>query len=270
MLKSLDYKENYETLIPEGNFRISPSMIAKFTDKKWEWYQSQVLGNTEFNGNTATVLGTCVHRCAEVFTKCKTEEERAFIRDEIPAYINSFKDNPEVDTNYCLEQWKPMGQALIDYLRVFGIPDRSEDAIAVKLMDGVYVGGTADAVIGNTIIDFKTTSKLNVDDTYIPNNYKMQLLAYAYIYRKLGVDISSMRLVWITNNVVGRISEKTGKPMKDYPARVVPVTQVITEDDMRFIEDYLKLIGETYLKSKESPELIYLLYGDYRLKKGIE
>ena len=102
MLKSLDYKENYETLIPEGNFRISPSMVAKFTEKKWEWYQSQVLGNSEFNGNTATVLGTCVHRCAEVFTKCKTEEERAFIRDEIPAYINSFKDNPEVDTNYCL------------------------------------------------------------------------------------------------------------------------------------------------------------------------
>ena len=159
-----------------------------------------------------------------------------------------------------------MGQALIDYLRVFGVPDRSEDAIAVKLMDGVYVGGTADAVIGNTIIDFKTTSKLNVDDTYIPNNYKMQLLTYAYIYRKLGVDISSMRIVWVTNNIVGRISEKTGKPMKDYPARVVPVTQVITEDDMRFIEDYLKLIGETYLKSKESPELTYLLFGDYRLK----
>ena len=75
-----------------------------------------------------------------------------------------------------------------------------------------------------------------------------------------------MRLVWITNNVVGRISEKTGKPMKDYPARVVAITQVITEDDMRFIEDYLKLIGETYLKSKESPELTYLLFGDYRLK----
>ena len=35
---------------------------------------------------------------------------------------------------------------------------------------------------------------------------------------------------------------------------------------MRFIEDYLKLIGETYLKSKESPELTYLLFGDYRLK----
>ena len=266
MLKSLAYEENYLDLIPEGNFRISPSMVAKFTDKKWEWYQSQVLGNHTFSGNTSTVLGTCVHRCAEVCAKFKTNEERAVLRIEIPAYITSFKDNPEVDINYCLEQWKPMGQVLIDYLTLYGMPERSEDKIACKIMDGVYVGGTADAVLGDTIIDFKTTSNLTINDTYIPNNYKIQLLTYAYIYRKNGIDINNMRIVWITNNVVGRISEKTGKPMKDYPARVIPVTQIITNEDMEFIENYLKLIAETYLKGKECPELVYLLYGDYRLK----
>ena len=33
-LKPLDYKENYTDIVPEGSFRISPSMISKFSDKK--------------------------------------------------------------------------------------------------------------------------------------------------------------------------------------------------------------------------------------------
>lgn len=266
MLKSLDYKENYTNLIPEGNFRISPSAVSKFSDRKWEWYQSQVLGNVTFMGNTSTVLGTCVHRCAEVFSKCKTEEERAFIRDEIPSYINSFTMNPDVDVAYCLDQWRPMGQAVINFLTLYGIPERSEDAIAAKLMEGVYVGGTADALIGDTIIDYKTTSMMSPNENVIPHGYKLQLLTYAWIYRKLGIEVNNMKLIWITPNAVGRISEKTGKAMKDYPSRAIPITIGISQEDMDFIEGYLKLIGETYLKAKERPELTYLLYGDYRLK----
>ena len=103
----------------------------------------------------------------------------------------------------------------------------------------------------------------------MPQNYKVQLLTYAWIYRKLGVDIQNIRIVWITNNIVGRVSEKTGKPLKDYPSKVIPVTQVITNEDMEFIESYLKLIAETYLKAKECPELTYLLFSDYRLKGEI-
>ena len=234
----MNYQENYEGLLPEGAFRISPSSVAKFNDKKWEWYQECVLGNKTFLGNTASVLGTCVHRVAE-------------------SYIQLGKAS----------QFVPMGQALIDYLRVFGIPERSEETIITELEGGVYVGGTADAVIGDTLIDFKTTSKTSIEEGYIPNNYKWQLLTYAYIYRKLGVDINRVRIVWITNNIVGRISEKTGKPLKDYPAQVIPCTHCITDEDMKFIEDYLKLIAETYLASKKYPELTYLLYSDYRLKQ---
>lgn len=270
MLKSLDYVENYTDLIPEGNFRISPSMVSKFSDKKWEWYQNQVLSNSTFAGNTSTVLGTCVHRCAEVFSKCKNEEERAILRTEIPNYIDTFSMNPDVDISFCKEQWKPMGQALINYLTLYGVPERSEDKIAYKLMDGVYVGGTADAVIGDTLIDYKTTSTKEPSCVLIPNGYKMQMLAYAWVYRKLGIEINNLKLIWITQNNVNRISEKTGRAMKDYPSKVIPVTIGITNEDMEFIEDYLKLIGETYLKAKECPELTYLLFGDYRLKKGQE
>ena len=260
----MNYQENYEGLLPEGAFRISPSSVAKFNDKKWEWYQENILGNKQFLGNTASVLGTCVHRVAESYIQLGKVD-----KSEIYAYIDSMKDNPDVDRDYVASQFGPMGEALIDYLRVFGIPERSEETIITELEGGVYVGGTADAVIGDTLIDFKTTSKTSIEEGYIPNNYKWQLLTYAYIYRKLGVDINRVRIVWITNNIVGRISEKTGKPLKDYPAQVIPCTHCITDEDMKFIEDYLKLIAETYLASKKYPELTYLLYSDYRLKNDI-
>ncbi|RUT50955.1 PD-(D/E)XK nuclease family protein [Campylobacter fetus] len=264
-LKPLEYKENYTDLIPSDCFRISPSMVSKFNDKKWEWYRSQVLGEDTFSGSTSTVLGTCIHRAAEVFAKKPKEEVIDILEKELPAYIESFAANSDIDTVYIHEQWRAMSEALIDHLRVYGKPTRSEEAIAYEIAPSVYVAGTADALLGNTLIDFKTTSKINPDTT-IPFYYRLQLLTYAWIYRKLGVDIQRIKIVWITNNIIGRISDKTGKPMKDYPAKVEAVTEMITKDDMDFIESYLKLIAETYLKAKENPELVYLLYSDYRLK----
>ena len=261
-LKPMDYKENYEGLIPEGSFRISPSSVSKFADKKWEWYRSQVLGLEVFAGNFYSVLGSCVHRIAESYTKLRKVDKQ-----ELYDYIDASECLEQEEKEKIKEQMIPMGQALIDYLRVHGIPEKSEDTICTEILPGVYVAGTADALIGDTIVDYKTTSKTTPDD-YIPMHYKWHLLTYAWVYRKLGIDVTRMRIVWITQNVVGRISEKTGKPMKDYPSQVVPVTELITDDDMEFIEQYLKLIAETYLKAKECPELTYLLYSDYRLKEA--
>ena len=261
-LKPMNYKENYEGLIPEGAFRISPSAVAKFADKKWECYRSQALGEEVFKDNFFSVLGSCVHRIAESYTKLQKVDKQ-----ELYDYVDASECLEQEEKDRIKDQMIPMGQVLIDYLRVHGIPEKSEDAICVELMPGVYVGGTADALIGDTIVDYKTTSKITPDD-FIPMHYKWQLLTYAWIYRKLGVDVTRMRIVWITQNVVGRISEKTGKPMKDYPSQVVPVTELINEEDMEFIEQYLKLIAETYLKAKECPELTYLLYSDYRLKEA--
>ena len=260
-MKSLDYKENYEHLVPQDAFRISPSMIYHFSDKKWEWYRTQVLGEQgSFIGSDSTVLGTCIHRVAERYIKTGKID-----LDELYNYVDNYKEIELENPEFIKSQIEPMGQALINYLDFFGIPERSEEAIAAEILPNIYAGGTADALIGDTLIDFKTTS-LTTPKEYIPNNYKWQLLTYAWIYRKMGVNVNKIRIVWITNNIVGRISEKTGKPLKDYPSQVVPVTEVITEDDMRFIEDYLRLIAETYLKGKECPELVYLLYSDYRLK----
>lgn len=261
-MKPIGTMSNYG--LEENAFRISPSMVHKFTSKKWLWYQEQVLGNTLFTGNTATVLGTIIHRIAEEFTKTK-EVNKQGIYD----YIKTFQDDPEVDIEYIQEQWEVMGQALLNYLTTFGIPDESEKEVSYNIQDNVFVAGTIDAISGDTIIDYKTTSYLNPPDK-IPENYKWQLLTYAWICKKLGIEIEKIRIVWITNNIVGRISEKTGKAMKDYPSVVGTTTELITDEDIAFIDSYLHLVAETYLKAKECPELTYLLFADYRLKETKE
>ena len=264
-LKSLDYVDNYSDLLPSGSIRISPSMLYKFTDKKHEWYRNQVLGEETFSGNTSTVLGTCVHRVAELASKLGIDKALPYLQEEVPSYLSSFIANPEVDNAYVEAQYIPMSIALLNFFRVFGVPSRSEEKVALHIRDNIYLAGTFDALQGSTLIDYKTTSKTS-PDMDIPNYYKWQLLAYAYALKEQGIKVDNIRIVWITNNIVGRISEKTGKPMKDYPTQVVPVTEIITEDDMRFIKDYITLIADTIKCGIDNPELVYMLFSDYRLK----
>ena len=257
-LKPMNYKEN-DYGLPEDILRISPSSIYEFTSRKWDWYRSQILKEELFTGNTASVLGSCIHRVAEVYIKKNTLD-----LDELTEYVNSQTD-PEIDKEYILSQIKPMANALIYFFNLYGKPTKSEEIVKYKLSDKVYLAGTYDALMGDILIDFKTTSRLNAP-TEIPMNYKWQLLSYAYALRLNGVNVNKVRIVWITTHETNRISEKTGKPMKDYPSTVSMVTDVITDDDIRFIDEYLKLITETYEASLKYPELTYLLYSDYRLK----
>jgi len=258
MSTKLDYVSG-ETILPEGAFKISPSMIEKFFSKPHEWFRSEVLGEETFAGNTASTLGTIVHFCAEEYTKTRTVDI-----SEIDRYISEI-NNPEVDIEYVKSQYQPMAQALINNLITTGTPQRSEELISAEIMDGYHVAGSADAVIGDCLVDFKSTSRMT-PPTEIPTYYRYQLLAYAYMYNKMGVPINRIRIKWITNNQVGRISEKTGKPMKDYPATVADSTETITNEDMNFIESILKLIAETVACYKANPNLAYILFKDYRLK----
>ena len=63
------------------------------------------------------------------------------------------------------------------------------------------------------------------------------------------------------------VLEHNDKPLKNYYSMAYPITEQITEEDMRFIDDYLHLIAETYQMAKDNPELTYLLFADYRLKE---
>lgn len=262
MLKNLDRNENYKDLIPNGALKISPSMIAKFFDRKWEWFANEVKGEVTFLGNTSTFLGTIVHRIAEEFIKTRNVNKQALLD-----YIASI-DELVADKDFILAQYKPMGEALINHLISNGIPNESEKVLATKISANTYLAGTIDAILGDTIIDFKTTSKTTPDVT-IPMHYKYQLLSYAYLARANGIDISRLSIIWITNNITGRVSEKTGKPLKDYPARCEQIYYVITPEDMEFIDSCIKLIAETYEYYLKHKELAYILYSDYRLKEFI-
>lgn len=257
----LDYVSGTSILPSTAKFKISPSAINNFFAKPHDWFRSEVLGEDTFLGNTASVLGTIVHFCAEEYTKKQTVDV-----EEIEKFLSEI-DNPDVNIDYVKNQWKPMAQALIDNIRAQGLPQRSEEMIKNEIIPDYFVAGSCDAVLGDCVVDYKTTSQLT-PPTAIPPYYRYQLLAYAYMYNKIGIPINRIRIKWITNNAVGRISEKTGKPMKDYPATVADCTETITNEDMDFIESILKLICETVAYYKANPSLAYILFRDYRLKES--
>lgn len=247
--------------IPKEAIRISPSSISKFTTRKWEWFQEVVNKESLFLGNDSTILGTCVHKVAEDYIKL-----RKVNKESIYAYIDTFKDRTDINKEFIKEQFVPMGQSLINYLNTFGIPKQSELTLTYKFTDDIYLAGTIDAIQDNTVIDFKTTSNLSpLND--IPQHYKWQLLTYAWLAKKEGFTIDKIKILWITQNHVNRISDKTGKKMKDYPSIVKGVTHLITDEDMRFIDDYINLIVDTLKFSNSNPQYNYITYSDYRLKE---
>ena len=191
---------------------------------------------------------------------------RPISEEEAEDYLCEHTDPEHVDVQYIFNNYRPMGNALISYLRTRARPGRSEELISAEVLPGYYVCGSCDAVMGNSkVIDYKTTSALNAPIT-IPYEYKLQLLCYAYIYKKMGLPINAISIIWITHNQVNRISETTGKPMKDYPATVTDTTEYVGDEDFAFIESLLKLVAETVQASIDYPQLKHVIFKDYRLK----
>ena len=230
-------------------------------DRPHEWYREQVLGEGTFEGNTATVIGTLVHYVAEQYAKGKIPD-----KEEMLQYIENMSKLEDVNTEEVLADYKPMAEALVNGYVAKNMPKVVEDFVAYHLGDDVWVAGSIDAFDNGCIIDYKTYNS-KTKPRSIPMNYRYQLLIYAYICHKLGHEVDRIRLVYVNRPIIGGISEKTGKPLKNYPSEVTVLTETIGKDDFEFIESVLFLCRDTYLKSKEEPKLTYLLYRDYRLKE---
>ena len=285
-MTKLDYIPG-TSIIPPDATGISPSRLHEFFSKPHQWYRTEVLGEDGFTGSTASVLGTIVHFVAESFTKeqkvDKTEIWR-YIYDEtsngkrekqlakllttteeqVEEFLIANSTNPEINAEQILFQYKNMGNDLIQHLRTQGLPERSEQLVKAEILPGYYVCGSADAVRGTTLVDYKTTSDKSLKDT-IPYNYKLQLLCYAYMYRKMGVHIDTISITWIRKFIDGGTSLKTGKPLKSYPVETKSIFQTITNEDIQFIEDLLKLVAESLEASKLYPHLRHIIWKDYRL-----
>ena len=244
--------------VPKGyKFIISPSSIGKFFEHPKSWYKEDLMGGErEFKGNTSTVLGTICHYIYESYNKCIEVDP-----DDIKIQLGKYAlEHPELDINTkeILDEYHDITEAVFKtylYSRQEIEKDaRSEVPVVAEVMPGIYVAGTTDRIENDVIVDFKTV-KTKPNELAIPFNYKVQLLAYAYALRKLGKEINWIRIVYGV------------RPTKKLPARCFVVSEAITPEAEKMIEDTLYLIGESVMAVKDNVKLAYLIFKSYDLKE---
>lgn len=248
--------------LPKDVFKISPSRMSRFFDDTSNWYRECLLGEDPvFNGNTASHLGTIVHGMAEMYIKFGRVDYSAADR-----YLQGIID-PEVDKVFIESQYVTMTEALISNF-LSGVTGTAEPFLYHEVIPGIVVGGSIDLLRPTEIVDYKTTSQLTAPDR-VSRAYYFQQMCYVWLARKHGYDIQSFRLVYITTNVTGRISEKTGKPMKDYPTTVTSVVHQVTPEDMQMIDGVISLVAESVKAFQSNPKIRHLLAQDMRLKERV-
>jgi CRISPR/Cas system-associated exonuclease Cas4 (RecB family) len=230
-------------------FKISPSSISKFFEFPVIWYKEQVLGETQFHGNTASVLGSVVHALAEQYARGESSS-----REEVEEYLNKQRLKPDVDVDTVRSLYPDMASTLINDYVSTNKPTEVERSMCHEVIDGVYVAGTFDNRTNSIIVDYKNVSKKPSIDK-IPWNYYIQLMAYAWMMKQEGTKIDKIRLVYVV------------RPTKTMGVRLFKVTQVIGDADYQAIEDVLNIIADTILLSKEQPQLTYLLFKSMQFKE---
>lgn len=256
-----DYNDGLN--ITKGAFRISASQLSKFFDSTSQWYREHLLGESGFEGSTSSHLGNCIHAAAAMYFHKQPTDHAA-----IAQYIHSIT-SPDVDKSLIFEQYPPMVEALTSQFLSSTRLTESETFLWQEILPGIGVGGSADAYDSHlgVIYDFKSTSS-KTPPTSFSRAYWFQLMTYAWLYRKAGKKADYIELVYVTRNETNRISETTGKPLKDYPSTVYRLREVVTPENLALIEGCINLIAESVQHWQQHPEHQYLLAQDYRLKSA--
>jgi hypothetical protein len=264
-MNKLDY---VSASVPEDCvFKISPSSFASFIGRPWQWYRQQVQGLDGFEYNTSSVIGSIVHYCAETVALDEEVDEQA-----IQDYITKHEEKEDYCQSTVADNWYAMAVELINN---YVMPEQSsilavEKQVCAEIGNGIYAAGTLDLLQGTKedcmLVDYKTYNSKTTPKA-IPADYKYQLLVYCWILRKLGYNVSRIRLVYINRNIDGGLSEKTGKPLKSYPPEVTVLTESLVDDDLEFIESMLTLCKETLEVSDKHPELRHIIWHDNRAKE---
>lgn len=267
MANPLEYDKDKTYLPQDCALNISPSKFSDFVMKKHKWFREVVLEEDGFLGSTASVLGTVVHHLAECVALQKEVN-----KDDIYEYINSKTDLEGYDANVVLSNFQSMASVLINeyvlpnmdnYLEV-------EQVYVADLGEGIYVSGKLDVLEGEKadccVTDYKTHSS-KTKPKAIPQNYKYQLLVYAFLLRCSGYNPTRIKLVYISRNIDGGLSPKTGKPLKSYPPELTVLVESITDEDFDFIQGLLELCKDSLLATEEYPHLKHVIWNDPRLKE---
>ncbi len=253
------YTHTQVQLPTNARFKISPSKIADFFSYPVLWYKSEVLGESQFTGNTASVLGTSIHYIAEQYGLSQingTTPDPVGWSSTIERDLTDL-DNQNVDKDEVRSLYKDMSSLLVNDYLIDNPPTEVESELYAEVKDLVYVGGSCDnytktGITSGTVVDYKSTSKKPSDK--IPYNYYIQAMAYAYMYKSQGKPVDRIKLVYVV------------RPTKTLGVRLFEVSHQITKADWRAIEDALTIIADTILLTKKSPELTYLLFKSMQFK----
>lgn len=231
--------------------RISPSSVANFFSSTRQWYGETLFNEPGFEGSDSTILGNIVHYFAE-------QAGKGIVVPNASQLVSDYLDTQTCENRAEIESlWKDMASALIAGC-ITGKPKPTlvEYFSFDKLLPGIYVAGTCDALIpiGNgtySIRDYKTTA---TKPSGIPYHYRLQAQVYAYLLTKQGYTISQIELQYVT------------RPTKTLPCRHFSFIEPFTNEDLAKVEGQLKLIADSVHAWNTHPELRYLLCQDYRLK----
>lgn len=231
--------------------RISPSSAANFFSSTRQWYGETLMNEPGFQGSDATILGNIVHYFAEQAGKGLPVTNTSDL-------VKTYLDSQQVENRTEIESlWKDMASTLIaGCITGKTKPTLVEHFSFHKLLPGIYVAGTCDALIpvGNgtySVRDYKTTS---TKPSGIPYHYRLQAHIYAYLLTKQGYPISQIELQYVT------------RPTKTLPCRHFPFIEPFTNEDLAKVEGQLNLIAHSVQTWKTNPELHFLLAQDWRLR----
>jgi len=263
----LQYNDGMATL-PEGAFKISPSGVEKFFSDKTTWYRENLMGaDKKFTGSTSTVLGTCVHLCAEVVANsimAKEDHDSDALAAAIEAHIDTYEGNEEYDTGKIRGLWRTMSTPLIQDYVLQANTIATEDFISHELLPGIFVAGSYDAITSSapgddlmnpvgqlTVRDYKTASTKPASFSWA---YTLQAYTYAYILHQKGIKVSQVELCYAV------------QPTKTLPVRTFSFVKPFDDSAYTMIEGILLLVADSVQAWKEWPQGRYLLANDYRLK----
>lgn len=244
-----------------GKYIVSASTIDTFFKDTRE-FLNIIDGNPTFKGNDSTVLGTLVHYIAS-----QTVMNKQIDRTEMYDYF--CENSSYITDSDLLDKAFEISETLIPYIKNnIHSYKYCEDRFNHKVSDNFMLCGTTDLVVGDELIDFKTTKDQKKIYTF-PEHYISQLSTYIYLLKNNNIEINRFALIWITVPNTNRISEKTGKRLKEYPTQINKISMEVNNEILNNIEKKLKLISDSIELSISNPEYKHIIFKDYDLKEII-
>lgn len=209
----------YNDIKIDGKTRFSPSGFSTFYENPQSWYKNNITKTGNFRGNTATVVGSIIHKRMENYwNNTPTNQEEEF------NYIDLHKDNADVDEWKVADEVNRLWSMLQVEIPAMERPTNIEEAVIFEIPNTDYfIGGTYDYKRGDVLGDIKTTA---TTPKSIKVGHRIQLLLYALALKMSGVEVNYMEITYIVK-------------LKKTP-KVVVLKEPISEQDIEWIKQEVK------------------------------